>query len=812
MFKNYLILTLRNLWRNKAFSAINIFGLSIGIASCLLIVLYVLHEVSYDRHFSQAEQIYRVAFLGQVNENPLADALAGAPVAAQLKASFPEIQEATRLYTFGGKPYVSYKDKRFKEEAFAYADPSFFKLFDFSFLKGNPATALIEPKSVVISASLAQKYFGTEDPLGKLFQFKTWNTAYKVTGVIADMPANTHFHFDMLATMVDLDDAKDKGWLNFNFYTYLLLRDGSRIRDLEAKLPTEVDRFIGPEIQRALDIDLGTFRKAGNDFRAILQPLTSIHLQSHFDTELGANGNIQYVYIFLAIAGFMLLIACINFINLSTAASARRAKEVGVRKVLGSAKKQLIVQFLSESVLLAFGSLVIAVGLVILVLSAFNNLIQRTISLQIFTDYTFILGLILFGLLVGILAGSYPAFFLSSFEPVTVMKGNYSAGIVKGKPSGWFSGFQIRSGLVVFQFFVAIVLLASTVVVYRQLNYMQNKPMGYSKEQVLVIQDSDILDDNEKIFKEKARQNPQVVSVSVSGNVPVGSSGISNNGFFPQENRTGIVSLRKYQVDHDYLTTLNISLTQGRNFSRDFATDSAGILLNETAVRAFGWEKAPLGKKLIGGDEKVYTVIGVIKDFHYESLHQKIGPLAMTLGDNSGSILVKIRTDNIPAVLDSFKQTWHELTDKAPFTYSFLDERFAKVYQAEQRISKIVAIFAGLTIFIACLGLFGLTTYTAQQRTKEIGIRKVLGASVSNIVLLLSKDFVKLVLLANVLALPLAWWGIHRWLQGFAYQVEIGWNIFTLVGILAIGFALLTVSFQAIKAAMSNPVKSLRTE
>ncbi len=626
------------------------------------------------------------------------------------------------------------------------------------------------------------------------------------------MPANTHFRFELLATMVGLDDAKDEGWLNFNFYTYLLLREGYDIRNLEAKLPAAVDRFLDPEIQRGLDIDLATFRKAGNDFKVFLQPLTSIHLHSDFDAELGANGNIQYVYLFGAIAGFMLLIACINFMNLSTAAAARRAKEVGIRKVLGSARKQLVVQFLAESVILTFCALALALILVVLALPAFNNLTGRMITLSFLPNSYFLMGLILFGLLVGVLAGSYPAFFLSSFEPVTVMKGGHSPVKTGSKRPSWFSGFRLRSSLVVFQFFVAIVLLVGTVVVYRQLHYLQSKPMGYSKEQVVVIQDSQVLEQNEKIFKQKAQQNPAVVRVSVSGNVPVGPSGVSNSGFFPQENRAGIVSLRQYRVDYDYLATLGIGLTQGRNFSRDFATDSAGILLNETAVRAFGWEKNPLGKKLIGGNEKVYTVIGVIKDFHYESLHQKVGPLAMTLGDNSGSVLVKIKTSAIPAMLETFKQTWNELTDKAPFTYSFLDERFATVYQTEQRIGKIVAIFADLTIFIACLGLFGLTTYTAQQRTKEIGVRKVLGASLAQIVLLLSKDFVKLVLLANLLALPLAWWGVHQWLQDFAYQVEVGWTLFALAGAIAVGIALLTISFQAIKAAVANPVDSLRNE
>ena len=678
-------------------------------------------------------------------------------------------------------------------------------------LQGDPATALSDPSGIVITEELARKYFGKENPMGKVLDLKAWNATYKVTGVIAKMPANTHFHFDLLASMHSHGLAKSKFWLAFNFYTYVLVKPGTNINQLENKFQAEAERFIAKEVKEGMGVSMADFRKAGNDFRLFVQPLTNIHLRSQYKFELEPNGNIQYVYIFLAIAGFMLLIACINFMNLSTAGASKRAKEVGIRKVLGSVRQQLIFQFISESVLISFCALAMAIFLVSLALPVFNDLTGKSFTLELLMQPEYLIGLPLFGLLVGVLAGSYPAFYLSGFRPVAVLKGS-SLGSKLFSGNQWWGSFRLRSVLVVFQFFISISLLVGTVVVYRQLTYMQQKAVGYSKEQVLVVQDSYALKKNEKIFREKIAQLPQVLQASISGNVPVGDSEESNNGFFPQDRKDQPIVMRQYKIDENYLPALGIKLVAGRNFSKDFKTDSLGVLLNEAAVTALNWQENPLGRKIQDGSGRVLHVVGVMKDFHFESMHQKIGPMAMTYGKNSGSVLVKIKTDDIPALLAALENTWNDLTAEAPFAYSFLDDRFAEVYQAEQKLGKILGIFAGLTIFIACLGLFGLATFTAQQRRKEIGIRKVLGASVSAIVAMLSKDFLKLVLVANIIAWPLAWYGMHQWLQDFAYRTPISWWIFALAGALAIMIALVTISFQAIKAAVSNPVKSLRNE
>ncbi|KAA5542850.1 ABC transporter permease [Adhaeribacter rhizoryzae] len=810
MLKNYLTIAIRNIARNKAFSAINILGLAIGIASCLLIILFVFDEVSYDKHFSRADQIYRVGFNGRLNQEVLEFPMTGAPVGEQLKTVFPEVAAYTRIRV-NGSPFVTYNGQTFKEEKFAYADPTFFQVFDFPLLQGDPATALSDPSGIVITEDFAQKYFGQENPMGKVLDLKAWNASYKITGVISKMPANTHFHFDMLASMHSHGLAKNPAWLGFNFYTYVLVKPGTNMRQLETKFQAEAERFISKEVKDGIGVSMAEFRKAGNDFGLFLQPLTSIHLRSQYKFELEPNGNIQYVYIFLAIAGFMLLIACINFMNLSTAGASKRAKEVGIRKVLGSVRQQLIFQFMSESVLISFCALFIAIFLVSLALPVFNDLTGKSFTLDFLLQPVYLVGLPVFGILVGLLAGSYPAFYLSGFRPVAVLKGS-SLGSKLFSGNQWWGSFRLRSMLVVFQFFISIALLVGTVVVYRQLTYMQQKAVGYSKEQVLVVQDSYALKKNEKVFKEKIAQFPQVVQASISGNVPVGDSKESNNGFFPQDRKGQPIVMRQYLIDENYLPTLGLKLVAGRNFSKDFKTDSLGVLLNEAAVTALNWQKNPLGQKIQDGNGRILHVVGVLKDFHFESMHQKIGPMVMTYGENSGSVLVKIKTDNIPGLIASLENTWNDLTAEAPFAYSFLDDRFAEVYQTEQKLGKILGIFAGLTIFIACLGLFGLATFTAQQRRKEIGIRKVLGASVSAIVAMLSKDFLKLVLVANLIAWPLAWYGMHQWLQDFAYRTQISWWIFVVAGALAIIIALVTISFQAIKAAVSNPVKSLRNE
>lgn len=812
MLYNYVKIAVRNMLRNKVFSAINIVGLSLGIAACLLIVLFVVDELSYDRHFSKANQIYRVTTIGMLNHEPIGIPLTGAPVSAQIKKDFPEVLETTRMRHGPGGLFFTYDNRTFKEEKFAIVDASFFKIFDFPFLKGNPQTALLEPNTIVITEEKARKYFGNADPIGKVLHLKSWDSSYRITGVIRKVPANTHFQYDMLASMNGFGEAKSKEWLVSNFYTYLLLKEGSDYRDLEAKFPTMLQRHADSALKKFVGMGFPGFFKAGNDLKYLLQPLTEIHLHSHLEAEHEGNGDIQKVYIFSAIATFILLIACFNFMNLSTAGAARRAKEVGIRKMLGSSKKQLVRQFLWESVFLTFLAMVLALVMVSFALSVFNELSGKSLTLNFLLTPVVLFCLLLFAVMVGLMAGSYPAFYLSAFQPAAVMKAGSQAGkLFPGAKAQWLPDFRIRSVLVVFQFFISVVLLVGTVVVYQQLAYMQNREVGFDKEQVVILHDTYQLKNNEVAFKEKLKQDPQILSATISRNVPLEQGG-GNLIMTPKENKKASVVMRQYGVDYDYLSTLGMRLAKGRGFSKAFPRDSTAVLLNETAVLALGWEKNPIGKKILDPHNKEYHVIGVLRDFHYEKMDQKIGPVLMKIGDNSGAMLVKIKTSDVAGLLASIKAVWNSFTPEGPLNYSFLDERFAQAYAAERRLGKIVAIFALLTIFVACSGLFGLVSFSAHQRTKEIGIRKVLGASISNIIFLLSKDLLKLVILANVIAFPVAWWGMHRWLQDFAYRIDISPWLFVLAGSLAIFIALLTLSFQSMKAAFANPVKSLRSE
>ncbi|PSR54996.1 cell division protein FtsX [Adhaeribacter arboris] len=805
MFRNYFVIALRNLRRHKAFSAINIFGLALGMATCLLIVLFVQHEYSYDRFNTKADRIVRVIFRGSIQNEMMEEAHVMPPVAQALRTDYPEVQEATRLRQYGS-PRIVYGDKSFRENAFAFVDANFFQVFTLPFVQGDPKTALTQPNSIVISQEVARKFFGTADPIGKVLYFKDFNASLKVTGVIEKVPANSHFHFAIFASMASFPDAKSPSWMTSEFYTYLVLPKGYDYKQLEAKLPQVVEKYMGPQLLQAIGTSLAHFRQNGNDLGLFLQPLTSIHLNSHLKGELGNNSNRQYIYIFGAVAIIMLLIAAINFMNLSTASASKRAKEVGIRKVLGSVKKELITQFLTESIILTSIGLVLAVGLVYLALPLFNSLAGTTLTLNFFSNTWLLPCLLFFGLFVGVLAGSYPAFFLSSFRPVAVLKGRFTA----GKES-----LNLRSGLVVFQFFISIALIIGTTVVYRQLRYIQSKELGYNRGQVLLLPEY-ALGKKATFFRQQLAQDARVVSVSSSGYLPAGPSNNNNYMVYPNDKTSQLVKTLRYEVDDQYIPTLGMKLVAGRNFSPTMATDSTGIILNEKAALAFGWGKKALGHTLTytnnEGVKTTYRVIGVVKDFHFKSFHEPISPLVMTLGQNGGTLIVKVKTTDMAGLLATARKQWNALSPEEPFDYAFLDERFNQTYQAEQRIGKILGIFAGLTIFVACLGLFGLATFTAEQRTKEIGIRKVLGASVPNIVTLLSRDFLKLVLLANLIAWPLAGYVMHQWLREFAYRIDLGWWVFALAGVAAMVVALFTVSFQAVKAAVANPVNSLRSE
>jgi putative ABC transport system permease protein len=806
MLKNYFKIGIRSLLRNKFFTAINIFGLTLGMTTCLLIMLYVQNELSYDRYNKKADQIVRVVFRGSIQGEKMKEAMVMPPVAQTLKSEYPEVLEATRLRNYGN-PRITFGEKTFKENAFAYADSNFFEVFTLPFLKGNPKTALLEPNTIVISESVAKKYFGDEDPIGKILQFKDFNSSYKITGVMGAMPVNSHFHFDLFASMASFPQSREFSWMTSEYYTYLVLPKGYDYKKLEAKLPADVEKYMGSQLQKAMGMTYTQFRQKGNELGLYLQPLKDIHLHSDLNLELGPVGDIRYVYIFSVVAIFMLLIACINFMNLSTAGASKRSREVGIRKVLGSLKGQLVRQFLLESILLTSFAFLLSLILVFWTLPFLNKLSGKDLSFNLLSNPWLLPGLLLFALVTGLLAGSYPAFFLSSFKPVTVLKGKLAS---IGKT------VSLRSCLVVFQFFISIVLIIGTIIVYKQLAFIQNEKLGYNKDQVVIVQEAYWLGKNQEAFKQKLLQDPRVLSISSSGYLPAGNSYNNNFMIYADNNSDQLVKTLRYDVDYNYIQTLGMEMANGRNFSKSFGTDSLGIIINEETAKAFGWGKNALGHNLTrpdnDGTKVTYHVIGVVKNFHFKSFHEPISPLVMVLGNNNENIIVKTNAKDIAALKNTLKKNWDDLKGEVPFAYTFLDDRFNNSYQSEQKIGQILGVFAGVTIFVACLGLLGLATFTAEQRTKEIGIRKVLGASITNIVSLLSINFIKLVFIAFIIATPVAWYMMNKWLQDFAYKTNVsGWT-FLLAAVLAIAITIITVSFRAIKAAVVNPVNSLRAE
>ncbi|RYU93853.1 FtsX-like permease family protein [Emticicia agri] len=805
MIRNYLKIAWRNLMLRKAYTTINILGLAIGIASCLLIVLFVQHELSYDKYHTKANRTYRMVIEGMLAGKKIQTAFASAPAAPALMREIPGVETATRMDS-RGTFIVKKGNESFKEERIVFADSNFFDVFSIPLLKGNPKTILKEPKTLVITESIAEKYFGNTDPIGKTLTFGE-KDVYRITGLCKDVPSNTHFHYDMFASIHG--EQLGEKWLSSGALTYAVLREGYTLEKLNATMPALIEKYLGPEIHEFIGISLADFKKRGDKIEFVFQPVTDIHLKSHLDGEIEANSDSKYVYIFSAIALFILLIACINFMNLSTAGSANRAKEVGIRKVLGSVQGQLIGQFLSESVLVTFMALAVALVIVAMALPYFNQLSGKAFEVSVLVKGMMLPAILLACLFIGLLAGSYPAFFLSAFKPVSVLKGKINAGF----KSSW-----LRSTLVTIQFVVSIGMIIGTIVVYRQLNFIQNKKVGFDKDQVLVLHDTYILGKQLTTFKNEIKQLSQVANATMAGYIPAGASNNGADGFEVVNGSDQPVTYRDktYSIDDDYLPTLGIKLVAGRNFSKDVKSDTAAVLINEAAAKEFGF-KNPIGQQLrtLGTGEpdskRIFTVIGVVRDFHFESIHNRIAPLVMYYGADTYQMAIRVRTSDIPDFLEVLERKWKAQTNN-PFSYSFLNDRFNKTYQSEQRTGQLFSIFATLNIIISCLGLFGLAMFTAQQRTKEIGVRKVLGASVMSVVVLLSKDFVKLIFIAILIVTPIAWYAMSEWLEDFAYRVEISWWIFAVAGLLAIAVALLTVSFQSIKAALMNPIKSLRSE
>ncbi|MBQ0735856.1 ABC transporter permease [Aquimarina celericrescens] len=807
MFNNHIKIAWRALLKHKALFTINILGLSIGVAAALIIFLFVSDELSYDRFHRNSDQIVRVVLKGKMNGEVIKEAATPGPVGPTLQEEFPEVLKATRLRP-QGTPQITYKNNTFRDHKFAYVDSNFFEVFTVPFLKGDSKTALKEPNTIIITQELASKYFGEENPIGQLLDFKEWKQQFKVTGVMQQLPQNSHFHFDVFGSMEGVADAKEARWIVSNYHNYLLLDNSSESKAIENKLPGIVEKYMGPQIKKTLGMTYEEF-KDGNEIGLFLQPLTDIHLHSDFAdvSNLEPGGDIKTVYIFSAIAIFILIIACINFMNLSTAAASKRAKEVGVKKVMGSSRSELIRQFLIESCIATMIAMFLAVIIVILTLPLFNNLSGKTLDMAYILDPKLLLYFGFLGIFISFLAGSYPAFFLSSFKPIIALKNTFKN---TGKTKG------IRSGLVVFQFMISVGLIIATLVVDQQMAFIQNKDIGYQKDQILVLRDSWMLGANEEVFKEQLAKDPRVSSITMSGHIPAGPTYTYMTRIYAGQNSEAVRRSVVYNIDEQYIPTLGMELVAGRNFSKDFGSESKNMIINETSARILGFTNDAVGKTVTmainnEGGTKTYTIIGVVKDFHFNSLHEPIDQLIM-LHDKSSGLIIRAKTADMSALIASVRHLWNSFNTSEPFSYGLLDELYNQTYIKEQKMGAILRIFALLTIFVACLGLFGLITFTAEQRFKEIGIRKVLGSSVPQIITMLSSDFLKLVLISFLIAFPLGFYVMNIWLEDFAYRIQIQWWIFALAGLITIGIVFMTISWKSFKAASMNPVNSLRTE
>jgi putative ABC transport system permease protein len=812
MFSNYLKIAIRNLMKYKFISFINLFGLTVGLSCCLLILTYILHEVSYDKYNSKADRIYRVTRSFN-NKDGIVSLHLGAvapPFGPLLQNDFPDIQKVTRILPAGTTP-MRYEEKIFNEKNIYFADNNLFDVFDFTVTKGNPQTALSDPFSVMLTEKEAKKYFGNDDPINKVIRLSNKYDC-KVTGIFKDLPDNSQFHPEIMLSFITLKDSAIYGeknlmtnWGNNAFFTYLLFPKDYPTKNLEAQFPAFLDRHMDRMTTSPGDIP-------SKYTKIFLQKLTDIHLRSHLDEELEENGDINRIYIFGAIALFILLIACINYMNLSTARSGLRAREIGIRKTAGALRSEIITQFLSESVMIAWLAILLAITLTWLVLPWLNSAIGQELSIQPLLKGWVLVPLFLTPFLVGILSGIYPALFLSSFQPSKVLKGLF-------KVSG--GNVSLRKILVVAQFSISIILIISTAIVFQQLHYMEQKSLGLDKDRIVTMGYDNGLDMTFESFRTDLLRNSGIRNATRSSRIPSGrlldeqgASTESGDSLKPVN-----ADIKYVAVDYDFVPSYGIHMTAGRNFSREYSLDTNSFLLNTAATRALGIRNPQdaVGKNFKYGNVKG-KVIGIMDDFHFESMHQKIQPLILIMPPESqtatsyANISIKLAGGDLAASLDYLQKTWKRYLPQTPFEYTFLDERFNQLYQSEQRQGALFTSFAGIAIFIACLGLLGLSAFSISQRVKEIGIRKVLGASVGSIVGSLSKDFLVLVGVAAIIAFPIAWYAMHTWLQDFQYRISIQWWVFLIAGLLAAAVALITIGSQAIKAATANPVKSLRSE
>jgi putative ABC transport system permease protein len=806
MIKNYLLIAFRNARRNRAYTIINLLGLAIGIASSLMILLFVMDELSYDRHNKHFKEIYRIYVKGKIQGNEIEAALSNAPMGATLKADFPEVVDFTRVFTFDGDPKVRFEEKVFIEENFYYVDSTFFNVFTAPVVYGNPEKMLSRPNTVVLTEEIARKYFGNEDPVGKLVQVGQEEVNFEVTGVVKAFPESSHFHFNMLGSMTSIYLANWNQWVGNNNYTYIRLRKDVDPQQLESKFPELIEQHMGTELEESLGLSMEEFLAAGNAFGYFLQPLKEIHLQSDLQFEINPGGSRSSVIIFSVIALFLILIASINFMNLSTASGAKRATEVGIRKVAGAEKNRLIQQFLVESFLITVLALILAVVLVELFIPGFNNIAGKGLRLDSLGTLRLIIGLLGIGLVVGFASGSYPAFFLSSFKPTDVLK----SGAMRGA-----RGATLRRVLVTFQFVVTIVLFICTILVNRQMNYLRAKDLGFTKENLVVIDRVYVLEEQIDAFRQELLKNPSIRQVTISSAVPGGL--IGDNVYLPEgaaSNETHAIN--NMWADWYFLDAYELEMVEGRWFQEENPTDSFALILSESAVRALNFED-PFNKRLYTqfGDERddPSPIIGVVKDFHFQSLHQEIRPLIIKFKTvENYQMSVKISDNNTRLTLEYIEKTWSSFREQQPIHMTFLEEELASLYDNEEKTAVIFNIFSVLAIFIAALGLLGLASYSAAQRTKEVGIRKAMGASISSVLLALSKEYIWLILLATLAAWPLGYFFMKDWLQDYPARVTLEPIVFILSSLMAFIIAAATVLFRVYQSASANPVKSLRYE
>ncbi|SEP11536.1 ABC transporter permease [Mucilaginibacter sp. OK283] len=803
MIKNYLRSALRNITRHKFISFINIFGLTVGLSCCLLIVVYVINETSYDKFNANADDIYRVtrSFNTPDGVETLHLGAVAPPFGPLLKNEFSDIKRFTRIYPAGGSLVIRYKDKLLTENEGYFADENLFDFFNIKTTQGDPKSALSDPFTMMMTEEMAHKYFGNDDPINKVVRLGN-QFNFKVTGIFEPLPANSQFHAKMLLSFNTLNDTAVYGrkslqtnWGNNSFFTYLLFPKGYNVDKVAAQFPAFLDKYVGT-------------RESKNS-KLSFQKFLSIHLHSHLDDELDQNGDIKRVWIFSAIALFILLIACINYMNLSTARSALRAREIGIRKVIGAQQKEIIIQFLSESVLITAFSLILALGITYAVIPLVNTFSGLSLSFNLLFQPQIVTAVVAMPFVIGIISGIYPAIFMSSFKPVKVLKGLVKVG------SGSIS---FRKVLVVIQFSISIILIVATTIVFQQLRYMQQKALGFNKDHILTAANP-FNPGQFEVFKNEVTKEGIVKDVSRSSRIPSGRL-LDDQGISVMQNGSSKMinaDVKYINTDYGFIPTYGMKMAAGRNFSKDFGTDTNNYVINVSAAKVLGWQtpESAVGKEISYGGVKG-KIIGVVNDFHFESLHQNIIPLLMRMpsfANNSYRRLsVKIDGDHVQEAINTLEQSWKKYQPETPFEYVFLDDKFQKLYNSEQQQGSLFTIFSFIAIFIACLGLFGLSAFTITQRVKEIGVRKVLGASIPQIVTELSKDFLKLVLIASVIALPIAWYSMSKWLLDFAFRISIQWWVFVMAGVIAVVIAFLTISFQSIKAASANPVKSLRSE